>query len=229
MAIPGKRVLVVDDETEIRLLLHRVLSDGGFEVEEAKDGLDALEKIQARRPDLVTLDLHMPRLDGWGVLERLREMESPPPVVVISGQREKHGPIHPPIAAFLWKPFRLDVLLSTCRKVCETPVDAPASDRRRETRRNLIVEVAAVTSGGTAVAVGNVVNLSESGARVEGSFPWESGQTVRVSFRVPGDDEPVVLSGKVQWRAGQPPALSFGLDLGELPAEEARRLKEILG
>ena len=73
-------VLVVDDEPDI-LLLHRLnLEAAGHEVILAADGMTALERIAERRPDCVVLDVMMPVLDGWGVLERLRAVESPPPV-----------------------------------------------------------------------------------------------------------------------------------------------------
>lgn len=79
-------VLVVDDEPDI-LLLHRLnLEAAGHEVILAADGTTALERIAERRPDCVVLDVMMPVLDGWGVLERLRAVDSPPPVIVVSAK-----------------------------------------------------------------------------------------------------------------------------------------------
>lgn len=77
-------VLVVDDEPDI-LLLHRLnLEAAGHRVVLAADGMTALERIAEERPDAVILDVRMPVLDGWGVLERLQTEPSPPPVLVVS-------------------------------------------------------------------------------------------------------------------------------------------------
>lgn len=79
-------VLVVDDEPDI-LLLHRLnLEAAGHRVVLAADGVTALERISEERPDAVVLDVMMPVLDGWGVLDRLRATSSPPPVLVVSAK-----------------------------------------------------------------------------------------------------------------------------------------------
>lgn len=71
---PGARprVLVVDDSDVIRTLITVNLEIEGFEVLQAVDGLDALEKVLAARPDVMTIDVKMPRLDGFDTVERLR-------------------------------------------------------------------------------------------------------------------------------------------------------------
>lgn len=79
-------VLVVDDEPDI-LLLHRLnLEAAGHRVVLAADGVTALERIAEEPPDVVVLDVMMPVLDGWGVLERLRLDEGAPPVLVVSAK-----------------------------------------------------------------------------------------------------------------------------------------------
>lgn len=79
------RVLVVDDSAFVRKVIREVLLRAGIDVvDHARDGLEALEKIDRLRPDVVTLDLMMPHLDGLGVLEQLAEREDPPSVVVVS-------------------------------------------------------------------------------------------------------------------------------------------------
>lgn len=80
------RVLVVDDSAFARKVIREVLSaDPRIEVVGiARDGLDAMEKVAALTPDVITLDLVMPNLDGVGVLEALRERPSPPRVVVVT-------------------------------------------------------------------------------------------------------------------------------------------------
>ena len=86
MTEPRPRVLVVDDSAFARKVLREVLArDGRFEVVGyARDGLDALEKIAELQPDVITLDLMMPELDGVGVLQALAEQADPPRVVVVT-------------------------------------------------------------------------------------------------------------------------------------------------
>ncbi len=76
-------VLVVDDDPDIQLLLRLELQAEGHTVVTADNGLEALDRIPALEPDVVLLDVMMPELDGWGVLEQLDEPK--PAVIVISG------------------------------------------------------------------------------------------------------------------------------------------------
>lgn len=82
-------VLIVEDSPDIRLMLEITLRQAGFETYSTADGEAALRAIPQVCPDLVLLDLMMPVLDGWGVLERLKAWPDAPPVIVVSGS-------HPP-------------------------------------------------------------------------------------------------------------------------------------
>ena len=84
----GPRVLVVDDEPIVREVLARYLSHGGFAVDSAADGEAALEAFDARRPDLVLLDLMLPRLDGLEVFERIRAHGSTPVIMLTAKGQE---------------------------------------------------------------------------------------------------------------------------------------------
>ena len=81
-----KRILVVDDEPDVRNFLAACIEDAGFVVETARDGVEALEKIEASPPDLMTLDMVMPRKSGIAVIRTLRENEryKSLPVIVIT-------------------------------------------------------------------------------------------------------------------------------------------------
>jgi DNA-binding response OmpR family regulator len=76
------RVLVVDDEPMVREVLSRYLERDGFEVESAADGELALQAFEARRPDLVLLDLMLPRVDGFEVFRRIRARASSPVIMI---------------------------------------------------------------------------------------------------------------------------------------------------
>jgi CheY-like chemotaxis protein len=69
---PGQYILVVDDDDDFREALSEVLSEAGYPVQQAPDGESALAKVADELPGIVLLDLKMPVLDGWGVMERMR-------------------------------------------------------------------------------------------------------------------------------------------------------------
>jgi DNA-binding response OmpR family regulator len=84
------RVLIADDDAQMRRLIRAILERDGYEVTEAADGLDALEAVESHPVDLVLLDVDMPRLDGLGVLEELRARvkTSSVPVIVLTARTD---------------------------------------------------------------------------------------------------------------------------------------------
>ncbi|NIO17516.1 MAG: response regulator [Deltaproteobacteria bacterium] len=83
-----RKILVVDDEESIRLLYKEELEDEGYEVAVAADGMEALEKFQLFQPDLVTLDLKMPGMDGLEVLQKIRKVDMDIPIVLLTAYSE---------------------------------------------------------------------------------------------------------------------------------------------
>ena len=83
-----KKILVIDDEENIRLLYKEELEEEGFLVELARSGEEALEKLPLFRPDLITLDIKMPGMDGLEVLKRIREKERDLPIILCSAYGE---------------------------------------------------------------------------------------------------------------------------------------------
>lgn len=83
-----KKILIVDDEDSIRLLYKEELEEEGFAVELAKNGREALEKLPLFRPDLITLDVKMPVMDGIEALQRIREVDRQLPIVLCSAYGE---------------------------------------------------------------------------------------------------------------------------------------------
>lgn len=79
-----KKILIVDDEKNIRLLLKEELMDEGYDVITAESGAVALKMISEERPDLVTLDIKMPGEDGLSILRKIRETEYDLPVIICS-------------------------------------------------------------------------------------------------------------------------------------------------
>lgn len=83
-----KKILVVDDEESIRFLYKEELEEEGFIVELAQNGKEALDKLTFFKPDLITLDIKMPVMDGIEALKRIREIERHLPVVLCSAYGE---------------------------------------------------------------------------------------------------------------------------------------------
>jgi CheY-like chemotaxis protein len=116
------RVLVVDDDDVIRQLIRVNLELEGFEVHTAHDGEDALAKAVALKPDVITLDIMMPRLDGWDAAAKLRaDPETAHIKVVLLSARAQEADLRRGsrigVDAYLTKPFDPDELIDTVRRL----------------------------------------------------------------------------------------------------------------
>ena len=124
------RILVVDDEVEIGLLLSRYLGKQGFEVALAHDGAQLRERLQEGRVDLMLLDLGLPDEDGLSLLRRFRETWHGP-VIVISGRGdavEKVIGLELGADDYIAKPFDLREVLARIRSVLRRAAPAPAPE-----------------------------------------------------------------------------------------------------
>jgi two-component system response regulator (stage 0 sporulation protein F) len=115
-------ILVVDDEPDVRLLIRVILEREGHDVKEAGDGAEALDLVQRVDPDVILLDIRMPGIDGWEVLEQLRESGrlSSTAVVMISAHSTPtvaQEAIDLGCRAFITKPFRAQDVTSTVQDV----------------------------------------------------------------------------------------------------------------
>ncbi len=113
----GARILVVDDEVQIRRLLQTGLGGYGYVVETAADGLEAIEKARTWRPDVIVLDLGLPKLSGLDVCRAIRSWSSLP-IIVLSVREAEHDKITAlDLGAddYLTKPFGLGELLARIR------------------------------------------------------------------------------------------------------------------
>ena len=82
----GQDILIVDDEPQVRNIVATYLEREGYSVRTAADGRQAVEALQARRPDAVVLDLMLPEINGLAILQQLREQGDPVPVIVLSAR-----------------------------------------------------------------------------------------------------------------------------------------------
>lgn len=108
-----KKVLIVEDDADLRRLFAIGLNQRGYQVKLAANGAEALDRIREERPDVILLDLLMPVMSGWDVLDRLNpEDRRCIPVVVISGQPPgQERSHHECIAGWLAKPIALTELV----------------------------------------------------------------------------------------------------------------------
>jgi DNA-binding response OmpR family regulator len=108
------RVLVIDDDGDIRALVAGLLDRAGYEVNEASDGRDGLRAVFSDRPDLVLLDVTMPGLDGWATLERIRELTDVPVLMLTarSDELEKVRGLKAGADDYMTKPFGRQELLA---------------------------------------------------------------------------------------------------------------------
>ena len=111
----AKRILVVEDDADLRRLFRTALSLAGFHVDEAADGVDALRIIENRAPDLVVLDLMLRSLDGMSVQQELaaRAVTCDIPIVVVTGSNLDVAGVN--VSCVLRKPVMPDQLVETVR------------------------------------------------------------------------------------------------------------------
>src|SRR5918998_4428457 len=111
-----KRVLIVEDEEAVRELEKFILETQGYEVMEARDGLEGLAKAEFRKPDLILLDLMMPDVSGGRMFDEMRAhpATSGIPIVVVTGKPDAHEMFDDQIGAddVIMKPFEADALLA---------------------------------------------------------------------------------------------------------------------
>jgi DNA-binding response OmpR family regulator len=117
---PSRRILMVDDNTDLRLLGADVLVRSGYKVDSAEDGAAAWDALHANRYDLLITDNNMPKICGVELVKKLRSARMALPVILASGAMtaadlERHPRLQ--LAATLVKPFTCDELLGTVKKV----------------------------------------------------------------------------------------------------------------
>ena len=115
-ALQAPRVLVVDDSLTVRKITSRLLTREGFRVDTAKDGVDALEKMQDLIPDVVLLDVEMPRMDGFELARVMRNdarLKSVPIIMITSRTAEKHRShaLEIGVNVYMGKPYQEQQLL----------------------------------------------------------------------------------------------------------------------
>jgi two-component system, OmpR family, KDP operon response regulator KdpE len=126
------KLLVVDDSLDTTLVLKRVLQQDGYEVEVAQNGAEGLRLAFDFRPDLILLDVMMPGMDGWTMLNRLREFTDVPVVMLtaVGGEESLVHGLDSGADDYLTKPFSMHELKARIRAVLRrSSLDARTEDR----------------------------------------------------------------------------------------------------
>jgi PAS domain S-box-containing protein len=120
-------VLVIDDDPDARRLLRRLLATAGFHVEEAEDGASGLERARAIRPNAITLDVLMPRMDGWEVLKQLHADPTLAdlPVIMVSVLGEQQLGLALGATEYLTKPIDRTQLRHILRRYAQAASNGP--------------------------------------------------------------------------------------------------------
>jgi DNA-binding response OmpR family regulator len=115
----NKIILVVDDDVELSDGLRAVLERQGYRVIQARDGQQGKQQIYNQRPDLVILDMMMPRMGGYPVLEHFRGKADAPPIIMITaneGSRHKAYAEYLGVIDYIRKPFAMERLLEAVER-----------------------------------------------------------------------------------------------------------------
>lgn len=128
------RVLVVDDEPAIRALVAKIVERAGHPVDTARDGAEAIAKLEETQYAVIVLDLMMPNIDGYGLIEHLKARDGVKPAVIVvsagdsAALRQLDGAM---VHSILRKPFDIDVLgdlITAAVKASEEPAHAESGD-----------------------------------------------------------------------------------------------------
>ena len=157
---PEARLLVVDDEPNIRELLSASLRYAGFEVATAADGQQALALADSFKPDLLVLDVMMPGLDGFGVVRRLRQAGRRTPVVFLTARDAAEDKVSGLTLGgddYVTKPFSLDEVLARIRAVLRR---SPGAQRAAEAPRLSYADIELDEESHEVIKAGEVIGLS---------------------------------------------------------------------
>jgi twitching motility two-component system response regulator PilH len=193
-----RRILIIDDQDSIRSVLRAALMDAGAEVLEAGSGAEGVAVATRELPDLILLDIAMPGMNGWQVLEALRGIAETSGLPVVLETSSGDFPSYElakrhSVAAFISKPFRLVDVVETCRRIIggarpllgrdalEAP---PASVQVRDGQERLI-------------AVGTLVDSDAGGAQIDLDCALGQGQLVVIT--VLGVSGPERHQAEVRW------------------------------
>ena len=181
--MPAKKTTIVaaDDDPQLLRLVARNLQMEGYDVITASDGQQALEQIEARMPDLVLLDLMMPKIDGFGVCQRVREFSSVP-IIILTARGADQDKIHGlDLGAddYLTKPFSIEELLARVRAVLRRSQSVTHNDTGHGAQATTTIGDLTIDYGQRRVTfAGNDVDLTPVEYRVLAYLAQNAGRVI---------------------------------------------------
>ena len=118
----AKKILVADDEEDVKIIMQLYLESKGYEIVTSYDGLDTLDKVKTEKPDLILLDVMMPVIDGFEVCKKLKDSPDTAsiPIVMVSAAshaESKQRGLDAGAVEYIVKPFEPDHLVEVVRKI----------------------------------------------------------------------------------------------------------------
>jgi DNA-binding response OmpR family regulator len=150
------RVLVIEDDQDISLGIRTVLSRQGFDVTGSPDGRQGLRAFHLDRPDLVVLDIGLPSMDGWAVLERIRDLSDVPVLILTAhgNEGDKVRGLHGGADDYLTKPFGNRELAARVEALLRRPrSEQPAAEVYDDGQVRVSLELREVSVGGATVGL----------------------------------------------------------------------------
>ena len=216
-----KSILIVDDLQMYLEIQKDYLRDTQLEILTARDGLEALDIVKAKRPDLIFMDLEMPRMDGANCCMTIKSNPAfanvPVVMVTSSGNEEKCRSAG--CDYYLTKPLDRDLFLDAARKYIP---DLDRREKRLEIRIDCLLRVCDET------IKCHILNLSKGGVFVATDDLKEAGGVVQISFTLP-DGTLIECSGRVAWQnIGPNHPKGFGVQFALLSKDAKNSLKNFL-
>ena len=213
--LASRRILIVDDQPSIRGVLELALQEAGAEVWTAPDGKLALELLGSKIPDLILLDLSMPNMDGWEVMEAIKSLPRVSGIPVILETSTEDYPSFDRArklgaAAFISKPFRLGELVETCRRTLDGA--RPLQGKLGTTPEAKGQRVELLDADGDLLATGWLLDHDAKGAQVDLGQPLALSQAVRLSLQDRAGVE--ALEAEVRWVTRTGDRYHHGLSFG---------------
>jgi len=120
-------ILIVDDSHTIRALYTELLTQSGFEIKSARDGVEAWEKVERHSPDLILMDIVMPRMNGYELCRKLRETPTTQdiPIIMVSSKDQefdRYWGLKQGANAYITRPCRPDELIGTINELLQRSV-----------------------------------------------------------------------------------------------------------
>ena len=137
-------VLVVDDDKTLLRLVQQALAKAKFQVILAANGIDGLQELYARQPDLVVLDVMMPRMDGWETLSRIRQISRVPVIMLTAkdGESDKLRGFDLGVDDYVTKPFSFSELIARSQAVIRRAGESSSAKKnQRYVSGDLVIDV----------------------------------------------------------------------------------------